>query len=234
MVVLLRSAGIHARNVIGFLGGQWSQFGDYLAVTQTEALSWVGVWFQGFGWVVFDPSPAGSGSGNLATTWFWPGRIFFDGLQHRWGKWVLDYSLDEQVGIFAGLFGERTEEAAATTTSSSPGRSGWVLVLLGLLLAGGVAWARRGGGHGRGPSTAMYLQLRTSCARAGLAVTPGLTPLGLVERVRAERRPAARAAERLVDLYLRARYGRETLGTSELAEMRAALVAARKLLRGRA
>jgi hypothetical protein len=37
-----------------------------------------------------------------------------------------------------------------------------------------------------------------------------------------------------VDLYLRARYGRERLGDSELREMRQALGAARRMLRGRA
>jgi hypothetical protein len=79
----------------------------------------------------------------------------------------------------------------------------------------------------------MYLQLRASCARAGLAVAPGLTPLALVERVRTERAPAGRAAERLVDLYLRARYGREALGESDLREMRQALLVARRVLRKR-
>ncbi|HET9949066.1 MAG TPA: transglutaminaseTgpA domain-containing protein, partial [Longimicrobiales bacterium] len=99
MVVLLRSVGIRARNVNGFLGGQWSSFGDYLVVTQNEAHSWVEVWFPGYGWVTFDPTPAGGGSGAGSRAWFWPGRIFFDGLQHRWSKWVLDYGADEQAGI---------------------------------------------------------------------------------------------------------------------------------------
>jgi len=51
--------------------------------------------------------------------------------------------------------------------------------------------------------------------------------------VRTARAPAGRAAERLVDLYLRARYGREPLGESDLREMRQALVVARRVLRKR-
>jgi hypothetical protein len=168
-------------------------------------------------------------------SWFWPGRILFDGLQHRWNKWVLDYSLDEQVGIFAGLFDERAPVEAPTGPSGGQeGRSWWGMTLLVLLVAAGWTWARRGGVGGATTSTAMYLQLRAACARSGLGVAPGLTPLALVERVRRERGGAARPAERVVDLYLRARYGRERLGESELREMREALGAARRVLRARA
>ena len=37
LAVMLRTIGIQTRNVNGFLGGQWSAFGDYLVVTQNEA-----------------------------------------------------------------------------------------------------------------------------------------------------------------------------------------------------
>jgi hypothetical protein len=56
----------------------------------------------------------------------------------------------------------------------------------------------------------------------------------LVERLRLVRAGAARPAERVVDLYLRSRYGGRPLRESELREMRDALGAARKLLRNRA
>ena len=235
MVVMLRSLGIQARNVNGFLGGQWSQFGDYLVVTQNEAHSWVEVWFQGYGWVTFDPTPAGAGSGELLTSWFWPGRILFDGLQHRWSKWVLDYGTDEQAGIFAGLFSR--DPVAAASGASAAGRLVRMLGigLMVLVMLGGFAWARRSGVRLRPtPSTRMYLQLRSSCARAGLEVLRGTTPLGLLTRVRAERGVASRPAERVIDLYLRSRYGGQALRDSELREMREALGAARKLLRARA
>jgi len=77
----------------------------------------------------------------------------------------------------------------------------------------------------------MYLQLRAASSRYGVNVTPGLTPLALVTRINSERSTEARAARRVVDLYLRDRYGRETLKESELREMREALRAARRGLR---
>jgi hypothetical protein len=79
----------------------------------------------------------------------------------------------------------------------------------------------------------MYLQLRSSSARAGMSVSPGLTPLALVDRIRGWRSAAARPAERVVELYLRARYGNEPLGDSDMREMREALIAARRRLRAR-
>jgi len=238
MVVMLRSIGIQARNVNGFLGGRWSQFGDYLAVTQNEAHSWVEVWFQGYGWVTFDPTPAGAATGSVVSSWFWPGRIFFDGLQHRWSKWVLDYGTDEQAGVFAGLF-SRDPEAAASGGMSTASRMVRLLggLLLVMTLLGGVAWAHRDTKRRTVRPTAaarIYLQLRSSCQRAGVRVLRGTTPLALIQRIREERATAARPAERVVDLYLRARYGHEPLGESELREMREALGAARRVLRARA
>ena len=232
MAVMLRTLGVQTRNVNGFLGGQWSQFGDYLVVTQNEAHSWVEVWFPGYGWVMFDPTPAGVGSATQLTSWFWPGRIFFDGLQHRWSKWVLNYNVDDQLGMFdrwSGLFAGSTQDSP-TGTSVESGRRPLGVALLLLLLVAGLFWARRGGREVT-PETRAYLQLREACARADLGITPGLTPLALVTRVRERRATAGRAAERVVDLYLRARYGHEMLGESELREMSEALGVARKTLR---
>lgn len=234
MVVLLRAIGIEARNVNGFLGGQWNDFGGYLVVTQNEAHSWVEAWFPGFGWVTFDPTPSGTGSTDMVSAWFWPGRIFFDGIQHRWNKWVLDYSVDDQTGIFAGLLGSRTVDDVGSSAADPGTERSRPLGVVALLLAAtfGLLWARRGATT-FDPWTRMYLELRESSHRSGVGVPPGLTPLALVESIRRERPPASRPAERVVDLYLRARYGGQRLGDSDLREMRQALGAARRTLRTR-
>jgi hypothetical protein len=103
-----------------------------------------------------------------------------------------------------------------------------------MMLLGGFAWAQRGTPRKKAtPAMRMYLQLRAACTRAGLGVLSGTTPLALVDRVRADRASAARPAERVVDLYLRSRYGGQSLADSELREMREALGAARRMLRAR-
>ncbi len=235
MVVLLRSIGIEARNVNGFMGGQWSQFGNYLVVTQNEAHSWVEVWFPSYGWVTFDPTPSGDGTGSAEATWFWPGRILLDGMHHRWSKWVLDYGVDEQSGLLSRWSGFMTGRSSTSSTPSptAPDSGFPTLLFLGALAlaaAAGCLWRQRDLRR-LGPAARGYLALRESCARAGLAVSPALTPTGLLAHVRAACPPATEPAKQIVELYLRSRWGGETLGESDLRTIRAALGRARVVLR---
>jgi transglutaminase-like putative cysteine protease len=234
MVVLLRSVGVHARNVNGFLGGRWNEFGRYLAVTQNEAHSWVEVWFPGYGWVEFDPTPGGSGLESDAREWLWPGRIFFDGLQHRWSKWVLDYSADDQIGLM-DRFGAWLEESRASRGEGT--RRGPPSWLSGLLVAGAViaagSWILRLGGRGprpTSPESRAYVALLRRARRRGLAPGSAVTPLDLVDRLRAVAPAAAPEAVRVVELYLRARFGARPLSRQEMRELRAALSAARRAM----
>ncbi len=56
MAALVRGAGIPSRVAIGFLTGPRDDDGDYV-VTTREAHAWPEVWFQGAGWVRFEPTP---------------------------------------------------------------------------------------------------------------------------------------------------------------------------------
>ncbi len=57
MALLLRTAGIPARVVSGYLGGEWIPRGHYFLVRQSEAHLWVEAWIKD-GWQRFDPTPA--------------------------------------------------------------------------------------------------------------------------------------------------------------------------------
>ncbi len=223
MVVMLRSVGVHAREVNGFRGGQWSDFGAYLAVTQNQAHSWVEVWFPGFGWVSFDPTPAGSAAGVAATAWFWPGRFLFDGLQHRWNKWVLDYNQENQFGFLDRLQGRNeTRDAAGPEGSSSGSGLPWAMMALALA-ALGVVFGLSRGGRGHPVETRAYLRLLELCRRAGVLEARAVGPLELVETLEARAHPAAGAARRLVELYLRARFGAQPLDERERKALHDAL-----------
>jgi hypothetical protein len=227
MVVLLRTLGIEARIVNGFLGGSWSEFGNYLAVTQNDAHSWVEVWFPGHGWVPFDPTPPGATTDRVASSWLWPGRVLLDGLQHRWGKWVLDYSLQNQadaLGRAAAALRERTSRSEQRGASAV---LTWAMI--GALAAlGGLLWKGRRGPQGS-LETRLYLKLLESARKAGLVVGQ-VAPLELVERIRSYEREAAAPASLLVRLYMRARFAGEGLVEADQAEMARALRTARRVL----
>jgi protein-glutamine gamma-glutamyltransferase len=60
MVVMLRSQGIPARLATGFLSGQYNAFTGYYEVYNTDATALVEVFFPGYGWLSFDPTPGRS------------------------------------------------------------------------------------------------------------------------------------------------------------------------------
>jgi transglutaminase-like putative cysteine protease len=64
MAVMLRLLGIPARVAAGFVPGRYR--GDFWEVTDHDAHTWVEVWFRGYGWLPFDPTP---GRGRLSGTY---------------------------------------------------------------------------------------------------------------------------------------------------------------------
>jgi len=234
MVVLLRSLGIHSREVNGFLGGQWNDFGQYLAVTQNEAHSWVEVWFPGYGWVQFDPTPGGAGTSAGVTSWLWPGRFLFDGLQHRWNKWVLDYNLESQSGLYQRL--SQLLRGQTSEAQISPGRvparridTGWIILVLMVMALSGSALLRRSRRYS--PEVGLYLQFRESCRRAGFRADQSVAPLSLLDELAKARHPAHWPARSVVDHYLRSRFGGQNLDVLERQEMKSDLADVRRALR---
>lgn len=233
MAVLLRAEGIPVRNVNGFLGGHWSEFGQYLAVTQNEAHSWVEVWFPDFGWVPFDPTPAGGGGEETEAVGFWPGRILLDGLQHRWSRWVLDYNMDSQWNLLERarrlLPDEQPAPAAGGDDGGGERRLLWLAIALVAAVAGGAVAARTRLSHP--PATRSYLRLRRAAEKAGVSRRDGLSPLALVDRLRQADHPASDAAEEAVEIYTRVRFGGVELTETLRSRLAAAAARARARLR---
>ncbi len=53
---MMRAAGVPARIVTGYLGGEWNPVGGYYIVRQSEAHAWTEVWLDGQGWTRVDPT----------------------------------------------------------------------------------------------------------------------------------------------------------------------------------
>jgi transglutaminase-like putative cysteine protease len=63
MAAMLRVAGIPSRVAVGFTPGtQDAKDRTLFSVTTSDAHAWPEAWFQGTGWVRFEPTPAASGS----------------------------------------------------------------------------------------------------------------------------------------------------------------------------
>jgi transglutaminase-like putative cysteine protease len=64
MALMLRMLGVPARVAAGFTSGTYEDGG--WTVTDHNAHAWVEVWFPGYGWLAFDPTP---GRGSLAASY---------------------------------------------------------------------------------------------------------------------------------------------------------------------
>jgi transglutaminase-like putative cysteine protease len=119
---LMRAAGVPARVVTGYLGGEWNPIGGYFIVRQSEAHAWTEVWLEGRGWTRADPTavvePArlrsslyevmGQESAPLEVTIMrtqWLSRLaqYWDGVNQWWREQVLSFNLRSQFDFLRAL-----------------------------------------------------------------------------------------------------------------------------------
>jgi hypothetical protein len=67
MALMLRYLGIPARVAVGFAGGTYDPKQHVWNISDREAHAWVEVWFKGYGWLPFDPTPAAPGAAPRQT-----------------------------------------------------------------------------------------------------------------------------------------------------------------------
>lgn len=121
-VVMLRSLGIPARLVSGFGSGDYNAVTGYFEVRANHAHAWTEVYFPGFGWVPFDPTPGWDGFPQTGPI----NRWIFGGLADNWGG--------SAISLGPAL-------AAGVSLVSVALRPGLGLLGVGLLLAGlWLAW----------------------------------------------------------------------------------------------
>ncbi len=115
MVMLLRTIGIPARLVTGFLATEWNQFGNYYTVRQRDAHAWVEVYFPQSGWVTMDPTPAALET--TTQTWWESVGSVMDSARLTWDRLFLNYSASDQYAVVQGI--RESGEAMRASMSES-------------------------------------------------------------------------------------------------------------------
>lgn len=121
-VYLMRAAGVPARIVTGYQGGEINPNGNYLIVRQSDAHAWAEVWLQDKGWVRVDPTSAVSpdriemGIGAALTDsdllpllsrqdypMLKQVYLNWDAVNNGWNQWVLGYDQTKQLALLKKL-----------------------------------------------------------------------------------------------------------------------------------
>ncbi len=85
MVMFCRAAGIPARMVVGYHGGDFNSVGGYYVVRQKFAHAWVQAYIPHVGWTRFDPSPAAAlTTVETPRTWYSKMTDFFQWVRLQW------------------------------------------------------------------------------------------------------------------------------------------------------
>ena len=116
----MRAAGVPARVVTGYQGGELNPVDRIITVRQSDAHAWAEVFLRGRGWVRVDPTAAaipGRVESGLARAlpsdaalpllmrpqleWLRGLRNNWDALTHKWNVWVLGYNPERQRDLMA-------------------------------------------------------------------------------------------------------------------------------------
>ncbi|MEZ5597172.1 MAG: DUF3488 and transglutaminase-like domain-containing protein [Pseudomonadales bacterium] len=194
----MRAAGIPARLVGGYLGGERNPLTGHWMVRQYDAHGWSEVWIADRGWVRFDPTAAvaperieqgpsealrgeeRAGLSLFSAARFNAGSLFgrlllvMDSLEHRWNMFVVGYDQETQRSYLANLLGDLR-----------PGRIALLMVGAGGVCFGLVAFVlffrhRPAPQH---PGVRLIDRFSRAGARAGWPRTPHESPQAYVRRL---------------------------------------------------
>ncbi|MES2126444.1 MAG: DUF3488 and transglutaminase-like domain-containing protein [Pseudomonadota bacterium] len=221
-VFIMRAAGVPARVVTGYQGGEFNPVDGFLTVRQSDAHAWAEVWLKHKGWVRVDPTAAVSPDrvqrnlaraiprrpplgidalGNLINfgsdrnSLLGQLRLQWSAMNNGWNQWVLNYSPERQKGFLDALY-----EALATPAAA-----------IGALAIAGLIMLARALGRRRqiDPVDALYSALCEQLARRGLARALHEGPMAYAARVQGmpETSEKIQALLRFLQLYSDAKYG---------------------------
>jgi len=222
-VFLMRAAGVPARVVTGYLGGEMNPQSDYFIVRQSDAHAWTEVWLRGKGWQRVDPTsviPAGrienrqdlarivpemAGVGDSPGWLKKMGRqlnFSWDRINHAWNQWVVNYNTQRQQNFLSRLFASAGFDNIDWQEIISLLVAGMVLVMTVIALYLLRPWNRQG----QDPAQVAYARFCQQLARRGMQRQSAEGPLDFARRARQQYPQQARDINNITALYECQRY----------------------------
>jgi len=199
---LMRAAGIPARVVTGYQGGEFNPYDGTLVVRQYDAHAWSEVWLPERGWVRIDPTAAvapdrislGSDAVLQQQETYLEDEVFtlmrfrnslllndirfrLEMIDYAWNRFVLNYDQEMQLSLFSRLLGEVTRTKIIALMLG--------FMTLATLFVALTLFRSRPATRPLPPATAHYLRFCNYLANLGFARRTGETPLNYLERVAA-------------------------------------------------
>ena len=194
-VIALRAAGVPARIVTGYQGGDMNNVDGYWTVRQSDAHAWAEVWHEGRGWVRVDPTGAVAPGrvglfqrlaapqgilGAAVGTMISPGmvqqlRAIWEATNNHWNQWVLNYTQSRQLDLLKALGFSAPSWQDLTRILAG------LLGLAALLGASWTLWERRQ----HNPWLRLLQRTRQRLAQAGLHLPDSTPPRTIAAQVQA-------------------------------------------------
>ena len=218
-VYLMRAAGVPARVVVGYQGGDINPVDDYMIVRQSDAHAWSEIWLDDQGWVRIDPTATvspGRIERGITNAGLEQGRLPFmlvsnnklllqlrysiDSLNHSWNKWVVGFNDKKQQELF-GLLG--VENIDMKTLFS------WLVVAMSLCGALVALWVfrQRDKKTRRDIAVYYYAVFCRKLERAGLVKPPSESAGEFLERLMQRFPELKDKASAITRYYQQIRYG---------------------------
>jgi len=237
--VIMRAAGVPARVVTGYQGGELNAFREHYTVRQSDAHAWVEVWLDGRGWVRVDPTAAvaperielgaaASVGGGFAARNFGFVRTLrnaWDALDAYWYGWVIGYAETRQRMLLERLGLSWATPAMLSAVALA------VVALIIAVLAGYYGFAQRGRKRSD-PAARAFAVFCRKLARCGVEPPRGgEAPATFAARAASALPDCAAAIRQITTAYVRARYEPDETG-ARLERLERLVAAFRPVRRG--
>lgn len=216
--VLMRAAGIPARVVIGYQGGDVNSVDQILTVRQRDAHAWTEIWLDEQGWIRVDPTSAVASerilsgirgllpserrmprafadSPELENLWQQL-REHWEAVNNAWELWVVGYDPTRQLELLRKLGMKQPDWRSMAQ---------WLTIGM-LLIFIALAWLTLRHKTQRDSVAEAYLDFCRRLSKSGVSINPAEGPMTLAQKAAQQLPEAAADIQAITSDYLAVRY----------------------------